>query len=307
MLKTRNGKLLLLNGKLMTGPAGVCCCENDEPVPTCCYNDQCQVVPCLNSQDQPNPDVIGSVIGCDPCELNFCGFCPPGLATEVPPEINETMFVPTPGTGLIEYDFCQYVPLQGLRIEYDIEGTISAGDTNNIDSIINYLGCVEVRTAFTYGNSFGAGTNSWTMRQQILVLGQPVQPNLILNGGEVYDGTIDGWTFRLTARAEVSQLVNGALDRNRCERTLQYLAELEYEIEVLDENGNVPTPLTLPSVLSGSDSRQVSSVCDLSSNCGAGEILTSRRMTGQSISSGSTVEHDLQVAPYVNALPVCTS
>ena len=148
-----------VNGLILRSPSGLvrvatdpenCCCQGGDN-PTCCYNDNCQVVPCDDSS------VVGSVAGCDPCQLDFCGYCRPESNTSVPISLSRD-----PAQSYSEdWEICPFVETDSITLTSRIEGITHRG--NNAGTLTRLTTPEGIRLSLTAFSGFVSGGSSVTV------------------------------------------------------------------------------------------------------------------------------------------------
>lgn len=153
-LLIRNGKIVFSRGAIVhtNDPSKCKCCngessdssESSEPR-ICCFNNQCEIVPC------DSPDVIGSVPGCDPCELDFCGYCRPGSNTSVPINLSRD-----PAQSYSEdWEICPFVETDSMTLTSRIEALTHR--QNNSGTLVTSITQEGIRTSLTAFSGFASG------------------------------------------------------------------------------------------------------------------------------------------------------
>ena len=231
-----NGNLYVRNGRLLSGPLGSCCC-NDAAI--CCYNGNCQVVPC----DDPN--VIGSVAGCDPCQLDFCGFCQPTEPTSQP--IDRTENVPYP-QQTDNYDLCRFVEPEVLESEVNGSGTlnISGGSTRFLAASRHPNGSsASSRITLSLSTLGGFPALNYTVDGSARVgFGGGSTGTVGFTGQTLVNQVFEGATWEGRSKTTLSNFVITRVGATGCTFDIEADYEFEFELTVTNPDSSVPLNIT---------------------------------------------------------------
>ena len=249
-----DGKILR-NGNALVRYVDTCCCDGMMAEPTCCYNDNCQVVSC------GDPSVVGSVAGCDPCNLNFCGYC----KTTEPTSVS----IPTfnfPEDTQTAYPLCQYVEHETVDLSLTLRGTVFFGNTFNAENIYTMIRPGNPESQYgdiraSVGNAAGANTSGFT---------------ITFPGGNFSDFTFDryqdGTTFEIDVQSS-AVITMTPLDLDTCSQTETTVLTWSYRVLITRPNGET---------IEAEDDNTVSRTITINYNeCADGEAFHRARLTTQ--------------------------
>ena len=291
VLRTINGNLIFTpetDGLMTTQSANdPCCCEES---PTCCYDANCEIVDC------DSPEAIGDVPGCDPCRLNFCGFCPPGQNQS----ISHDQTLTSAGRDLTPVGtVCDAVEPESYDLELDFRSTlVDRNSSSTVQALLIYRGCVSSRLSIGY--SFQSGLirlSTSTSRHQNGVFTESPTILEITQSANIPLGSV--WELKGSLRA--SGFVFGPY-LAECVREFEYTLEVEMTYKLTAPDGSVIFDGSFESL------GQTSELCrpslgkqrDVDQNL---EIFDNRN----DIDPTSFVRAATETKPFVQTLPTCDS
>ena len=302
VLRTINGNLIFTpetNGLMTTQSANdPCCCEES---PTCCYNANCEIVDC------DSPDAIGDVQGCNPCRINFCGFCPPNIPVEQP--INHIVNPGDPGIRE-RLPLCISVEPEAFLVEVNIGASLTSGSgTGFIGDLVrsnsdgNSVWSVAVRDV-AGGFFLDSTTGIAFFRFQMLArIGNISAQPIIIEQLQAIPSSFNGVSFEFEASLELTNLTLGEKNSD-CES--EATATFEYFWRLIVTDNQTGQELLNETIPDNQRTATATTTIDLS-GCGGEVVRLSEWRVRRLVDTFGQIVLTSVDEPFVQTLPTCAS